>query len=116
MTSSDPEDAQASARSRISIQRMVVIMVDIIRAFPLSHLPELSPSALYCPYLAAMHSQQLDRINGVRSPSTLPKEDFTLLVDCLKHFSTLWKCTAEYVKEIKRGQARALPLPLSPTL
>lgn len=135
MTSSHPDDIAAASRSKLSIANGVSIMVDIIRVFPMSHLPQLSPSALFCPYLASMQSQQLDRVNGVRSQPTLGGTDVSILVDSLKHFSDLWKCTsmsilslppetivadfncsAEYVEKIERGRARALPLPLSPTL
>jgi hypothetical protein len=134
MTSSDIEDIQAASRSKLTIAKMVSIMVDILRAFPLQHLPELSPSALACPYFAAHHSLQLDRLNGVKSQPTLGGSDFELLVNALKHFSNMWKCTGtipdsqslvlhdlvtqltpnagEYVKNIERSQARSLPLPL----
>ncbi|KAF2427178.1 hypothetical protein EJ08DRAFT_366111 [Tothia fuscella] len=111
LTSSDKDDQEAAYRSKLSLAKLISIMVDILRAFPLQHLPELSPSALYCPYLAAMHSLQLDRINGVRSSPTLAGNDFELLIVTLKHFSKMWKCTSEYVKNIERAQARALPLP-----
>jgi hypothetical protein len=93
MTSSVSEDMEAASRSKMTIAKMISIMVDILRAFPLQHLPELSPSALACPYLAAHHSLQLDRINGVTSQPTLGGSDFELLVNALKHFSGMWKCT-----------------------
>jgi hypothetical protein len=112
MTSTDSEDMEAAARSKLTIGKMITMMVDILRSFPMQHLPELSPSALYCPYLAAKHSLQLDRINGIRAQPTLGGNDFELLMNALRHFSSMWKCTAEYMKDIERGQARALPSPL----
>jgi hypothetical protein len=93
MTSLVVEDMESAARSKMTIARMVSIMVDILRAFPLQHLPELSPCALACPYLAAHHSLQLDRINGVTLQPTLGGSDFDLLMSALKHFSGMWKCT-----------------------
>jgi hypothetical protein len=95
MTSSDSEDILAASRSKMTIAKMISIMVDILRSFPLQHLPELSPSALLCPYLAAHHSLQLDRINGVKSQPTLDSSDFDLLLNALKHFSQMWKCTGK---------------------
>jgi hypothetical protein len=95
MTSLEAEDIEAAARSKMTIAKMVSIMVDILRAFPLQHLPELSPCALACPYLAAHHSLQLDRINGVTLQPTLGESDFELLMSALKHFSGMWKCTGK---------------------
>jgi hypothetical protein len=131
MTSSDPEDLDALARSKVAIVKLIQMMVDILGMFPISHLPELSPSALYCPYMAAKLSLQLDRVNGVKASPTLSTENFGLMLHSLRQFSTLWKCTGEfvsyslfiasdanrpadyYVKDIVRAQSRALPMPLS---
>jgi len=113
MTSSEPEDVQAAYRSKLAIEGLIQMMVDILRMFPIEHLPELSPSALFCPYMAAMLTLQLDRINGVRSKPTLAGNDFELFKNSLKHFSAMWNCTAEYIKVIQRAQSRALPTPFS---
>lgn len=96
MTSSDPEDLEALARSKLAIVKLIQMMVDILGMFPISHLPELSPSALYCPYMAAKLSLQLDRVNGVKAPPTLAPANFQLMLQSLRQFSTLWKCTGQY--------------------
>jgi hypothetical protein len=96
MTSSDPDDLEALARSKLAIVKLIQMMVDILGMFPISHLPELSPSALYCPYMAAKLSLQLDRVNGVKASPTLAPENFQLILQSLRQFSTLWKCTGEF--------------------
>jgi len=93
MTSSDPADIEALSRSKLAIVKLIQMMVDILGMFPISHLPELSPSALFCPYMAAKLSLQLDRVNGVKAPATLVPGDFQLILQSLRQFSTLWKCT-----------------------
>ncbi|TID20151.1 putative fungal-specific transcription factor [Venturia nashicola] len=113
MTSSDPEDLEALARSKLAIVKLIQMMVDILGMFPITHLPELSPSALYCPYMAAKLSLQLDRVNGVKAPPTLAPANFQLMLQSLRQFSTLWRCTDYYVKDIVRAQSRALPMPMS---
>jgi hypothetical protein len=95
MTSSDPADIEPLARSKIAIVRLIQMMVDILGMFPISHLPELSPSALYCPYMAARLSLQLDRVNGVKASPTLAPGNFELILQSLRQFSQLWKCTGE---------------------
>jgi hypothetical protein len=97
MTSSEPEDVQAAYRSKLAIEGLIQMMVDILRMFPIEHLPELSPSALFCPYMAAMLTLQLDRINGVRSKPTLAGNDFELFKNSLKHFSAMWNCTGMFL-------------------
>lgn len=84
---------QASERSKLAIETMIEMMVSILREFPVSHTPELSPAALFGPYMASMLGLQLDRINGLRRPSTLGGNNFELLVNGLRHFSTVWPCT-----------------------
>ncbi|QDS76829.1 hypothetical protein FKW77_002943 [Venturia effusa] len=113
MTSSDPEGLEALARSKLAIVKLIQMMVDILGMFPITHLPELSPCALYCPYMAAKLSLQLDRVNGVKAPPTLAPADFQLMLQSMRQFSTLWKCTDYYVKDIVRARSRALPMPLS---
>jgi hypothetical protein len=95
MTGSDPADIEALARSKLAIVKLIQMMVDILGMFPISHLPELSPSALYCPYMAAKLSLQLDRVNGVKASPTLAPANFQLILQSLRQFSTLWKCTGE---------------------
>ena len=102
MTSSDPADIEALARSKLAIVKLIQMMVDILGMFPISHLPELSPSALYCPYMAAKLSLQLDRVNGVKASPTLAPADFQLILQSLRQFSTLWKCTGESIASPSR--------------
>jgi hypothetical protein len=92
---------------------MIDMLINILREFPLSHTPELSPTALWCPYKAAMLGLLLDRISGVDRQPTLAGSDFDLMAHSLRHFSTVWPCTAQYIKSIERAQSRALPTPPS---
>jgi hypothetical protein len=84
---------QASTRSKLAIETMIEMMVNILREFPVSHTPELSPVALFCPYQAAMLGLLLDRISGLRRQPTLVGTTFELMVNGLKHFSNFWPCT-----------------------
>jgi hypothetical protein len=74
---------------------MIEMMVNILREFPVSHTPELSPTALFCPYQAAMLGLLLDRINGLRRLPTLAGATFDMMIGGLKHFSTVWPCTGK---------------------
>lgn len=72
---------------------MIEMMVNILREFPVTHTPELGPLALWCPYKAAMLGLLLDRISGLNRPPTLVGTSFELMVNGLRHFSTIWPCT-----------------------
>jgi hypothetical protein len=94
-TSQKAQDTQASTRSKLAIKTMIEMMVNILREFPVSHTPELSPTALFGPYQAAMLGLLLDRIDGSRQQPTLVGRTFDLMVNGLKHFSTVWPCTGK---------------------
>lgn len=86
-------DTQAPTRSKLAIETMIEMMVNILREFPVTHTPELGPLALWCPYKAAMLGLLLDRISGLNRPPTLVGTSFELMVNGLRHFSTIWPCT-----------------------
>lgn len=92
-TSPAAHDTNAATRSRLAIETMVDMMVNILREFPVAHTPELSPPALFAPYQAAMLGLLLDRISGFQRPPTLAGSTFDLMIGGLKHFSTVWPCT-----------------------
>jgi hypothetical protein len=72
---------------------MIEMVINILREFPVSHTPELAPMALWCPYKAAMLGFLLDRISGLRRQPTLVGTSFELMINGLRHFSTVWPCT-----------------------
>ena len=104
-------DTQAPARSKLAIETMIEMMVNILREFPVSHTPELSPMALWSTYKGAMLDLLLKRITGSSPQPTLSGTSFDQMVAGLRHFSTVWPCTGSYVKVIERAQSRSLPMP-----
>ena len=52
---------------------------------------------------------QLDRVNGLRRPPTIVGTTFELMINGLRHFSSVWPCTEQYIRVIERAQSRALP-------
>ncbi|KIV98939.1 uncharacterized protein PV09_09325 [Verruconis gallopava] len=97
-------DPQALTRSKMAIETMIEMVVNILREFPVAHTPELSPTALFCPYQAAMLGQLLDRISGLNPQPTLLGTTFDFMINGLKHFSTIWPCTTQYITLIQQAQ------------
>ena len=96
-------EIQAPTRSKLAIETMIEMLVNILREFPVSHTPELSPSALWCPYKAAMLGLLLDRLSGINRSPTLAGTPFELMVGGLRQFSTVWPSTGMF-----RLQSRGL--------
>ncbi|KAF2397259.1 hypothetical protein EJ06DRAFT_168748 [Trichodelitschia bisporula] len=93
----------AAARSRLAIDKMVQITVDILHVFPFEFIPELSPPAFHCTYLALVMFLKLEQLYP-GEPSSISQRDFDMVLKAMTEFSTAWGVAGQYVDTIKQTQ------------
>ena len=88
---------QAAMMSRLALEKSIQIVVDTLRALKRSHWVELSPSACFATFQAAILYLELVQLAEETGGTTaLHQSHLDLIYDSLKDFATIWHCCSKY--------------------